>query len=840
MADIKLGVVGEAMLKKIKQQQKRLTSKQIEYLSAQGYVPRGTGYINNVTGKFVSDSEIQNVLKSMPSDESSNGDAEKVDPSKDNNNINGAVKQDADPVYNVVKSISESISQFVDLIIERPSKKDVTAKAQDGDNKGLETLQKDNSSFFGNIGKILAGLTLFGATLLMPLINILKSTYKTVVDFSTNAIKSIKESVTKFFTTTVSDFFEDIKDFFVVDVPHQLSKLVDVFNDAINSFLEVPGKIIDSIKDYGLTFAQNILDKFGPWLDMIGVNTKNAKTDIEARQKNLAKKEEAAAAQRKIDELDRQKELAERANREKQHEKEKRDLEESKRKERAARDQQLAQDAKDKKSAARPATKEPAPAAPKPAAPAPKPAPAAPKPAPAPAPASPQPKMQGGAKPSFESVTKKDKGVDTNNLNPVLKDRVAAMAAAYNEKTGQKLLITSGYRSNEEQTELWNAELARNGGNVKAARKKVAPPKPIGKGSRHQSGLAIDINSKGNGGLNVLAGDRTKSTGWIEQFGLSRPVADENWHVQLAGDAPSPDNPDNPGAPTIIPGSKKILSDGPLKDITAEYDAQTRKKGSSGSSTSSASSVAKDLVLPTRPIADALLAASKKVGVDLSILYAIAKQESGFDPSAKAGTSSGKGLFQFINGTWDSVFKSYKSFYPELSRGPLDPLANAIAGALYIKENMQILSKKKIPINATSVYAAHFLGPYGASKLLSSDVNAIAASLFRSAAKSNPNIFYDKANGNRARTIGEVIETLYGKVGQYAEKYAALMSPSMTAGIQVATATGAADIKPPKAVNVAQAATPQQVKTAAISNTKSSVPNIAAIVNTYKEYFSVA
>jgi hypothetical protein len=308
--------------------------------------------------------------------------------------------------------------------------------------------------------------------------------------------------------------------------------------------------------------------------------------------------------------------------------------------------------------------------------------------------------------------------------------------------------------------------------------------------------------------------------------------------VQLAGDAPIADNPDNPGEPTIIPGSKKILSDGPLKDITAQYDAQTRKKG--GSATSSASSVAKDLVLPTRPIADALLSASRKVGIDLSLLYAIAKQESGFDPSAKSTSSSAKGLFQFVDNTWDSVFKSYKSFYPELTRGPLDPLANAIAGALYIKENIQILSKKKIPINATTIYAAHFLGPFGASKLLSSDRNAIAALLFRKAAKSNPNIFYDKANGNRARTIGEVIETLYGKVGQYGEKYAALMSPSMTSGTQVAAATGAADIKPPKVYNVAQTAAPPENKTAAISNTKSSVPNIAAVVNTYKAYFAVS
>ena len=106
---------------------------------------------------------------------------------------------------------------------------------------------------------------------------------------------------------------------------------------------------------------------------------------------------------------------------------------------------------------------------------------------------------------------KKQSNVDTSKLNGSLAKRVSAMAAAFKEKTGKMLLITSAFRSNEKQKELWDAELARNHGDVAATKKKVAEPSaPLGngKGSLHAMGLAIDINSKGSDGLNVLAGTR--------------------------------------------------------------------------------------------------------------------------------------------------------------------------------------------------------------------------------------------------------------------------------------------------------------------------------------------
>jgi len=200
-------------------------------------------------------------------------------------------------------------------------------------------------------------------------------------------------------------------------------------------------------------------------------------------------------------------------------------------------------------------------------APAPTPTPAAPAPSPAPTPAAPAPatpppptapspageiKAPAGG---LSGVATLQSGVDTSGLNPEFEKRVAAMAADFKAKTGKSLLVTSGVRSNEKQKELYDKKVAELGGNEAAARKLVAEPMPPlgkGKGSFHLKGFALDINSKGAAGLNALAGPRTAPTGWLESYGLSRPVANEDWHIQPSGSVPTADNPVNPGAPTLV------------------------------------------------------------------------------------------------------------------------------------------------------------------------------------------------------------------------------------------------------------------------------------------------
>jgi hypothetical protein len=163
----------------------------------------------------------------------------------------------------------------------------------------------------------------------------------------------------------------------------------------------------------------------------------------------------------------------------------------------------------------------------------------------------------GGGSGSLSSVANIQSGVDISGFKSDFQERVSAMATAFQQQTGKKLLITSGFRSNEKQKELYDAKVKELGGNEAAARKLVAEPMaPLGKGrgSFHLKGLAIDINSKGPAGINVLAGPRDAPTGWLEKFGLTRPVKKEDWHVQLSGSVPTPDNPVSPGGPTLIAG----------------------------------------------------------------------------------------------------------------------------------------------------------------------------------------------------------------------------------------------------------------------------------------------
>jgi hypothetical protein len=175
--------------------------------------------------------------------------------------------------------------------------------------------------------------------------------------------------------------------------------------------------------------------------------------------------------------------------------------------------------------------------------------------------------------------------------------------------------------------------------------------------------------------------------------------------------------------------------------------------------------------LPSETVVQAIDKASELVGVDRSLMYAMAKQESNFNPNAKAGTSSAKGLYQFINATWEEMVKKYGSKYPILvQKGPTDPEASAIAGALYIKENSAILSSAGIPIDGTTIYASHFLGPGGAKNLLTANPNEYAYKILPNAAASNKNIFFNKDKS--PRTVREVIDVLYQKVGKYQDSYA--------------------------------------------------------------------
>lgn len=156
--------------------------------------------------------------------------------------------------------------------------------------------------------------------------------------------------------------------------------------------------------------------------------------------------------------------------------------------------------------------------------------------------------------------------------------------------------------------------------------------------------------------------------------------------------------------------------------------------------------------------------AAKRVGIDPAFLVPIANSESGFNPNAKAPSSTAGGLFQFTDGTWDAYLKKYgpkHGLAPNTSK--FDPWANAVIGAELIKENSDTMSKfKGSKATVGDAYLAHFLGPGGARKFITAmnkDPNAAAAANgFSKEANANKTIFFHKTG--QARTFAEIYQMI--------------------------------------------------------------------------------
>lgn len=202
------------------------------------------------------------------------------------------------------------------------------------------------------------------------------------------------------------------------------------------------------------------------------------------------------------------------------------------------------------------------------------------------------PSMAGaaGKPPPLDQVTTKSPGVDTSGVVPGFKDRVSLMASKFEEVTGKTLMITSGFRSDEKQLQLWNKKVGEIKSQhpdwsdeqvTKAARKWVALPMALGgKGSAHIRGIGIDVNSKGASGIQaidgqVVDGQRVTVDQFLAKYGLARPLAHEPWHIQPAGATPLPDNPDPSSKPLVADakGNAVSLESGKPVPMSAEAKA---------------------------------------------------------------------------------------------------------------------------------------------------------------------------------------------------------------------------------------------------------------------------
>ena len=163
------------------------------------------------------------------------------------------------------------------------------------------------------------------------------------------------------------------------------------------------------------------------------------------------------------------------------------------------------------------------------------------------------------------------------------------------------------------------------------------------------------------------------------------------------------------------------------------------------------------------------------VGVDQGVALSTVAIESSFNPNAKAPTSSASGLYQFIKRTWGEMTRKYGPQYgmDPATMDVFDPKANALMGAHYIKDNMAYMAKNTGDPNvtATDTYAAHFLGPAGATQLINAvnrNPGASAPDMMPKEAAANRDIFF---NGTNPRSVSEVYKVLDAKVVAKARKF---------------------------------------------------------------------
>jgi len=179
----------------------------------------------------------------------------------------------------------------------------------------------------------------------------------------------------------------------------------------------------------------------------------------------------------------------------------------------------------------------------------------------------------------------------------------------------------------------------------------------------------------------------------------------------------------------------------------------------------------------------ALKQASAATGSDFHYLLGTAMRESSLKPQAQSSTSSATGLFQFVGQTWLGLVKEHGAKYGLGSFA--DAISQGTDGRLHVDnqaDRQAILALRKDPkiaalmegefANQTraalentlgrgvcngELYAAHFLGPAAACKLIQTNAskpNACAADLFPQAADSNRNVFY-RTDGT-AKSVREV------------------------------------------------------------------------------------
>jgi hypothetical protein len=183
-----------------------------------------------------------------------------------------------------------------------------------------------------------------------------------------------------------------------------------------------------------------------------------------------------------------------------------------------------------------------------------------------------------------------------------------------------------------------------------------------------------------------------------------------------------------------------------------------------------------EAVAPLGPdaVRAAIRRAASATGVDFSLLVETARRESALNPSARAGTSSATGLFQFIESTWLDMVRRHGPAHglaaqsaalrqgadAETRRDILalrtDPELSARMAGELARENASTLQARlgRTP-SAGELYAAHVMGPNGAVRLIEAAQSGApdAAALFPREAAANRGLFYQNGAARSAQSL---------------------------------------------------------------------------------------
>lgn len=183
-------------------------------------------------------------------------------------------------------------------------------------------------------------------------------------------------------------------------------------------------------------------------------------------------------------------------------------------------------------------------------------------------------------------------------------------------------------------------------------------------------------------------------------------------------------------------------------------------------------------------VVQALQKAAAATGSDFHYLLGTAMRESSLKPNATSSSSSATGLFQFIDQTWlglvkehgaqhglgnfadaitkqaDGRYRADASAKQTILALRKDPEVCALMAGEYAKSTGSALrASLGREVCGGELYAAHFLGPDAASKLIKlagSDPTSSAASQFPQAAAANKSVFFH-ADGS-AKSVREVYD----------------------------------------------------------------------------------